>query len=80
MGIVIQPPIGSLCLQALGLITREGGAGCRRDKACMFSRQEFLMCLSPRQFLASKTTSGERSSIDLPEHDVERVTHDHGVR
>jgi hypothetical protein len=37
----------------------------------VFSARVSLMYLSPRQFLALKATAGERSSIDLPEHDID---------
>src|ERR1019366_1456363 len=42
-----------------------------RQGVHVFSARVSLMYLSPRQFLARKATAGERSSIDLPEHDSE---------
>ena len=44
-----------------------------RQGVHVFSTRVSLMCLSPRQFLARKATAGEGSSIDLPEHDIERA-------
>jgi hypothetical protein len=72
VGIVTELPIGSLCLEALGLITRERRDAAATGRACLLGKS-FAHVLSPRQFLARKATAGERSSIDLPEHDIERA-------
>ena len=70
VGIVSQLPIGSLCLQALGFITREWRDAAATRRACLLGeRLGHILVLEP----IIKAIAGERSSIDLPEHDVERT-------
>ena len=70
MGIVTQLPIGSLYLEVLGFITREWRDAAATRRACLLGeRLGHVLVLK----LIIKATEGERSSIDLPEHDVERT-------
>jgi hypothetical protein len=70
MGIVTKPPIGSLCLQALGFITRERwDAAATRRAYFLGERLGHILVLEP----IIKATAGVGLSIDLPEHDIERA-------
>jgi len=70
MGIVTQLPIGSLYLEVLGFITREWRDAASTRRACLLGeRLGHVLVLT----LIIKATEGERSSIDLPEHDVKRT-------
>ena len=72
VGIVIQLPIGRLCLECWASSRVSGGTPPRQGVQ-VFSASVSLMYFSPRQFLSRKATAGERSSIDLSEHDIERA-------
>ena len=70
VGIVTQFPIGGLRLQALGFITREWrDAAATRRAGLLGERLGHILVLEP--FI--KAMAIVRSSIDLPEHDVERA-------
>jgi hypothetical protein len=70
VGIVTQLPIGSLYLEVLGFITREWRDAASTRRACLLGeRLGHVLVLK----LIIKATEGERSSIDLPEHDIERA-------
>jgi hypothetical protein len=77
VGIVTQLPIGSLCLEALGFITREWRDAAATRRACLLGeRLGHILVLK----LIIKATEGERSSIDLPEHDIERADDRRDIR
>ena len=70
MGIVTQFPIGSLYLKMLGFITREWRDAAATRRACLLGeRLGHVLVLK----LIIKAKDGERSSVDLPEHDIERA-------
>ena len=70
VSIVNKFPIGSLCLKALGFITREWRYAAATRRACLIGE-----CLGHVLVLKLiiKATAGERSSIDLTENDVKRA-------
>jgi hypothetical protein len=71
VGIVTQLPIWSLCLKALGFITRERRDAAATRRTCFLGKSIGHVLVSKTIF-SSKNDSDERLSIDLPEHDVER--------
>ena len=61
--------VWSLCLEASGF-TLEQRDSAATGSACF---SEFRSCTCPQHISARKATAGERSSIYLPEHDIERA-------
>jgi hypothetical protein len=72
VGIVSQLPIESLCLQAVGFITREWRDAAAARRAC-FLGKNFAHILLSKTIFWQQRRQDERLSIDLPEHDVERA-------